>query len=128
MGSATFTARPGSEASGSFTVVVGAEAGQFDLVPQGFAGPADSELTLLPYVIDDGQTCADTGFRFSFGSLETLGTAPLPIPSDLTQGDPSVFGSAVLTVYSDADREQNDCLATVVAAAPIQWMPGLVPS
>ena len=128
VGSATFTARPDSEASGSFTIVAGTEAGQFDLVPQGFAGPADSQLTLLPYVIDDGQTCADTGFRFSFGSLETLGTAPLPIPSDLTQGDPSVFGSAVLTVYSDADREQNDCLATVVAAASIQWMPGLVPS
>lgn len=127
VGSATFTARPGSGASGSFTLVAGTEAGQFDLVPQGFAGPADSQLTLLPYVIDDTQTCADTGFRFSFGSHETLGTAPLPLPSDLTQGDPRVFGSAVLTVYSDADREQHDCLGTVVAAASIQWMPGLTP-
>lgn len=118
---ATFSPRPGSDAAGSFEVVASADPGVFEIVTKDLVGPAGSELTLLPYSIPDSETCADTGFRFSLGSLESLGTGPLLMLPDLTRGDPSFFGSAVLTVYSDADREQNDCLATVVASAPITW-------
>ncbi|TAJ49453.1 MAG: LysM domain-containing protein [Herbiconiux sp.] len=119
--SATFEPRSGSDASGSFTVIAGDEAGSFEIVTHDIVGPTGSELTFLPYEIDSAQSCADTGFRYSPGTLDSLGTGPLLMPPDLTRGDPTFFGSAVLTVYSAADREQNDCLATVLAAAPIVW-------
>ena len=112
MASATFEPRSGSDASGSLTVIAGNDDGSFEILTHDLVGPAESELTLLPYEIDASQSCADTGFRYSPGTLDSLGTGPMLMLSDLTQGDPSFFGSAVLTVSSAADREQNDCFAT----------------
>ncbi|SKA95460.1 LysM domain-containing protein [Agreia bicolorata] len=119
--SAVFTPRPGSQASGSFTVVASDEPDAYQIITHDLAAPAGSELTLLPYTIDASQPCADSGFRFSLGSVDSMDPGSQLLLPDLTQGDPSFFGSAVLTLYSDADREQNDCLATVVASAPIVW-------
>jgi hypothetical protein len=117
----TFVARGGQAASGALSVVASAEPGSFELVPDGVVGPDRAELTLLPRMVGSDETCADTGFRYSFGSIASFGQTPLMILPDLTRGDPSFFRTAVITLYSDAARDQEDCLASIVATASLAW-------
>jgi nucleoid-associated protein YgaU len=121
VGSAVFAPRPGVHASGSFTVVASEDPGTYEIVTHDLTAPPGSVLTFLPYTIDPSQPCADSGLRFSLGDIDSMGSDPHFLPPDLGQGDPTFLGSAVLTQFSEADREQNDCAATVIAAAPIAW-------
>lgn len=120
-------ARAGFDVSGSFAVVAADQPGWFELVPDGLSGPAGADLTLLPYALDPVDECADSGFRFALtqldasGGLDLDGSNPLVIPRDLTQGDPTFFQTLVLTVFSEADRDERDCLATVAGAAALVW-------
>ncbi|MBF4635691.1 LysM peptidoglycan-binding domain-containing protein [Agreia pratensis] len=119
--SAVFAPRSGVQASGSFTITVSEDPGTYEIVTHDLTAPPGSELTFLPYTIDASQPCADSGFRLSFGDIDSTGSDPHFLPPDLGQGDPTFFGSAVLTQFSEVDREKNDCAATVIAAAPIAW-------
>ena len=121
VGSAVFAPRSGVQASGSFTIIASEDPGTYEIVTHDLTAPPGSELTFLPYTIDASQPCADSGFRLSFGDIDSTGSDPHFLPPDLGQGDPTFFGSAVLTQFSEVDREQNDCAATVIAAAPIAW-------
>jgi hypothetical protein len=122
---AVFTAHPGFEAAGSFVVVAADAPDTYQLVPDAISGPIGGELTLLPYALDPGATCADSGFRYAVSPLDPSGGidsgSPLIIPPDLSQGDPTFFATAVITVFSESDRAEHDCLATVAAAAPVVW-------
>lgn len=125
--SGELSSRPGFDASGSFSVVVAEEPGWFELVTDDLIGPAGADLTLLPYALDPSEECADSGFRFGVtqldasGGVDANGSGPLVIPSDLAQGDPTFFKTLVLTAFSEADRDEHDCLATVAASAPLVW-------
>lgn len=122
--SAVFVPWSGVQASGSFTVIASKDPGTYEIVTHDLIAPSGSVLTFLPYTIDPSQPCADSGLRFSLGDIDSMGSEPHFLPPDLGQGDPTFIGSAVLTQFSEVDREQNDCAATVIAAAPIEWTLG----
>jgi len=104
----------------------------FEVRLEGFstARAAPYSLLLSPYPLTDSLTCLDL-FAFDLGTPQGAeGTYPLG-SMERWQGDPSFLDGAVLGQYIESDHLANDCMATIVARAPLTWTipdlrPGLV--
>ncbi|MEP6478598.1 MAG: LysM domain-containing protein [Rhodoglobus sp.] len=94
----------------------------FDLTDFATKRTGDVELLLNPVALGPAETCLDTGFRVTLGRLSADATQDFHLGDmvDIAGGDPTFLDEVVLTQVIPADVE-NDCAATVVAAAPLTW-------
>ncbi len=87
------------------------------------------QLVMNPRALGPAETCLDTGFRVTMGSLSGEGRQSFHLGDmqEIASGDPRFLGEIVLTQRIPADVE-NDCAATVIASGPIRWtMPDVRP-